>query len=73
MDEEVARRRVKRLSTIELLNWTESALAGTLRYVEAYRRTGDEANLAETSLHFSVIKISIEELILRKEAENEDH
>lgn len=67
-----AKRRVKKLPNSSILDWTTACLSGMLRYAEQYQQTGDEAALAEISMNLGTLNIMVDELIVRKEALNEE-
>lgn len=60
-----ARKRISKMSSGDLLDWLDIALAGMMRHLDDYRRSGDFAHLAEVGLAESTINMVVSELLDR--------
>jgi hypothetical protein len=72
MTPEQIRKRIRGLSTYELTNWLDMALAGAQHHLDDYRRTKDEAEVGEINIGLIAINAVVDELLLRSKAEAED-
>lgn len=62
---ERARKRAARIATPDLVSWTDQALFGLGRNVDAYRRSGDVASLTEALEGAVALRAVLEELVVR--------
>lgn len=60
-----AQKRVKDMSTARLMEWMDAALPGLHRHYDMYRRTGDQAHLAEMTLAHMNVGVVLDELMAR--------
>ncbi len=60
---ERAATRIKNLGKTDLMDWLEVAIPGMGRHLEMYRRSGDNAHLAEVALANMVVTMVVSELL----------
>lgn len=65
LDPEKIRRRVARLSTDDLMLWADNAASGMQRYLDDFRRSPDEAYLAEIKLAAISMDFVVDEMSAR--------
>lgn len=66
------RKRVAKISTTDLLMWAEQAFAGGLRYLDDFRRNPDLAFLGEIQTALIALGATVDELVIRVEAQHEE-
>jgi hypothetical protein len=65
MNPERIRRRIASLSTPELLDWANLAVSGMMRHLDDFRRSPDEAHLAEVKLAAVTLDYVVDDLAER--------
>lgn len=66
------RKRVKKLSDRDLLDWAEVAIPGMQRHLDFYRKTDDDAHLMELSFAEMQLNLVLSEMLERHAARREE-